>query len=195
MTSPSAPSPSAWPDNPFWEDAVRLYRRPGVEAACLDLQRRHGLDINLALLCCWAGQRGVSLDRARLAKAVAATASWQAEVVLPLRALRNRLRAKLVEPDPGSVVADWPELAGRLRQRALALEIEAERLSQLGLHRAIADQAPDGQAGLVLAWRNLEGYWSFHGQDRPALEALLRAAFPTATAAALDACLDPIDIR
>ena len=187
--------PSGWPDNPFWDDALRLYRQPGVEAACLELQRRHGLDVNLALLCCWAGQRGITLDRPLLAKALAATAGWQAEVVVPLRALRHQLEAKLIEPDADSVVADWPDLAGRLRQRALALEIEAERLSQLGLHHALADRPPDDQAGLGLGWQNLARYWTFGGHDRSALAVLLGAAFPAASAAERDACLDQIANR
>jgi uncharacterized protein (TIGR02444 family) len=93
-----------WPDNPFWDYSVELYRRPGVEPACLELQRRHGLDVNLVLLCCWLASRGVELDPATLREARHAVASWQAEVVRLLRALRQRLKARLADPEPRSVV-------------------------------------------------------------------------------------------
>jgi uncharacterized protein (TIGR02444 family) len=174
-----------WPDNPLWDHALTLYRQPGVEAACLELQRRHGLDVNMVLFCCWLGQEGIDLDAPLLAAARAATSGWQSEVVRPLRALRNRLKAKLIEPDAGSVVEVWPELAGRLRQRALALELEGERLSQLALHRIAEGRSGESAPGPDLAWRNLRCYWPFDVRDHHALKILLGAAFAETSAADL----------
>ena len=137
-----------WPDNPLWDYSVELYRRPGVEAACLELQRRHGLDVNLVLLCCWLASSGVELDALR-ARA-GAVASWQAEVVRLLRALRQRLKARLADPEPRSVVERCPGLAAAIRERALALEIDGERLAQLGLRQAVDGvhrQRRPGRAG------------------------------------------------
>jgi len=36
-----------FPDHPFWDFSLRLHERPGVPRACLGLQRRYGLDVNL----------------------------------------------------------------------------------------------------------------------------------------------------
>jgi uncharacterized protein (TIGR02444 family) len=179
-----------WPDNPFWEYSLELYARPGVEAACLELQRRHGLDVNLVLLCCWQASRGVELDAAALREAHDAVASWQAEVVRLLRALRQRLKARLVDPEPRSVVERWPGLAAGIRERALALEIDGERLAQLGLQRAVEGLSPSAPPGPALACVNLRRYWQFDRRDRHALRILLSVAFAGATPEALEAGLD-----
>ena len=179
-----------WPDNPFWDYSLKLYERPGVEAACLDLQRRHGLDVNLVLLCCWQASRGVELDAAALREAHDAVASWQAEVVRLLRALRQRLKARLVDPEPRSVVERWPGLAAAIRERALALELDGERLTQLGLHRAVQGLEPRASPGAALAVVNLRRYWQFDRRDRHALRSLLSTAFPGAGPDELEAGLD-----
>jgi uncharacterized protein (TIGR02444 family) len=179
-----------WPHNPFWDYSVELYRRPGVEAACLELQRRHGLDVNLVLLCCWLASRGVELDQATLRAARHAVASWQAEVVRLLRAVRQRLKARLTDPEPGSVVERWPGLAAALRERALALEIDGERLAQLGLCRAVEGLPQSARPGVTLAGANLRRYWQFDGRDRHAMRTLLGAAFPAAGTGELEASID-----
>jgi uncharacterized protein (TIGR02444 family) len=179
-----------WPTEPFWDYSLELYRRPGVEDACLELQRRHGLDVNLLLLCCWLGARGVALDRAALERAELAVRAWQVEVVRPMRAVRRRLKAKLEDPDPMSVHEGWPDLAQALRRRALALEIDAERLEQLALARGVAGLPQSAAPGLSLAVRHLRLYWSFDERDRHALAALLAGAFPEAGARALERGLE-----
>jgi uncharacterized protein (TIGR02444 family) len=171
-----------WPAEPFWDYSLALYRRPHVEDACLELQRRHDLDVNLLLLCCWLGARGVGLDRAALARAELAVRAWQVEVVRPLRAVRRRLKAKLEDPDPTSVHEGWPDLAQALRRRILALEIDAERLEQLALGRSVAGLPRSEPPGVALAMRHLRLYWTFDERDRHALTALLAGAFPDADA-------------
>ncbi|HET6519133.1 MAG TPA: TIGR02444 family protein, partial [Geminicoccaceae bacterium] len=93
-----------WPRCPFWTWSVEVYGRDGVAAACLELQDRHGLDVNLLLLACWlAAAHGRALDGATLARARAASGRWQAEVVRPLRAARRALKAQLATAAPGEV--------------------------------------------------------------------------------------------
>jgi uncharacterized protein (TIGR02444 family) len=178
-----------WPANPFWDYSVALYAKAEVEAACLELQRRHGLDVNLVLLCCWQASCGGALEPATLRRVTQRVASWQAEVVRPLRALRRRLKVQLAEPEPGSVAERWPELGDALRRRALALEIEGERLAQLALADALAGAPPGAPPGVVLAGANLRRYWPFDGRDRHALQGLLAAAFPAAAPAEISAAL------
>jgi uncharacterized protein (TIGR02444 family) len=178
-----------WPANPFWDYSVALYRHPGVEAACLELQRRHGLDVNLVLLCCWQARRGVALDRALLARVGDVVASWQTEVVRPLRTLRRQLKARLADPEPGSVVELWPGLASAIREQALALEIEGEHLGQLGLSRAVDGLPTSAPPGVALAGANLQACWPFDAQDRHALRALLANAFPEARVPEIEASL------
>ncbi|HEX6111169.1 MAG TPA: TIGR02444 family protein [Geminicoccaceae bacterium] len=167
-----------WPQNPFWDYAVELYRRPGVEGACLELQARHGLDVNLLLLCCWLAGRGVAPDAQTLGRIAAAAESWQAAFVGPLRRVRSRLKADLADPRPGSIPARWPELASGLRGRVLALEIDGEHLEQLLLAALAIDLVPTAAPGVALASVNLQCYWRFAASDRKPLAAVLGAAFP-----------------
>jgi uncharacterized protein (TIGR02444 family) len=179
-----------WPANPFWDYALELYRREGVEAACLELQERHGLDVNVVLLCCWLAGRGIVADELALARIAEMSEAWQEEFVRPLRAVRNRLKAALTEPRPGDIAARWPELAAGLRQRALALEIDGERLEQLLLAELAADLTGGAVPGVALAGANLCRYWRFAAADRQPLATLLQAAFPEAATSEVAAALD-----
>jgi uncharacterized protein (TIGR02444 family) len=179
-----------WPANPFWDYALELYRREGVEAACLELQQRHGLDVNVVLLCCWLARRGIPVDAAVLGGIAETTEAWQEEFVRPLRAVRNRLKTALAEPQAGSIAARRPELAAALRQRVLALEIDGERLEQLLLAELAADLTGGAMPGVVLAGANLCHYWRFAAADRQPLATLLQAAFPEAATSEVAAALD-----
>jgi uncharacterized protein (TIGR02444 family) len=183
-----------WPANPFWDYALALYRQDGVERACLELQARHGLDVNILLLCCWLASRGIEADQEWLRAATAAVERWQAEVIRPLRAVRSRLKAELAEPEPGSIPARRRELSAQLRGRVLALEIDGERLEQLLLADLAAKLSAAAVPGIDLAIRNLGRYRRFDRQDRLALEALFGAAFPEVASAEIGAHLDPLGL-
>jgi uncharacterized protein (TIGR02444 family) len=184
-----------WPANPFWDYALELYRKEGVEAACLELQQRHSVDVNIVLLCCWLGHRGIVADEAILARISEVVEVWQDEVVRPLRAVRSRLKAALTMPQPGSVAARWRELAGALRQRVLALEIDGERLEQLLLTEFTAGLGPAAAPGVALASANLAGYGRFGPPDRAGLATLLQAAFPDVSASEVAASLGWLERR
>jgi uncharacterized protein (TIGR02444 family) len=101
----------------LWNFAVRLYARPGVEDACLQLQEAGG-DVCLLLAGAWLQRRGVPCREPYLEALQALAEPWQREVVAPLRQLRRDWRK--------AATAD-AELA-TLRERIKQLELEAERL-------------------------------------------------------------------
>jgi len=179
----------AWPDEPFWDYSLALYGRPGVEAACLELQRRHGLDVNLVLWCLWLGTRGVALDPATMRAATTLAGPWQVEVVRPLRAVRRRLKATLADTETTSLAGAWPLEAGAIRARVLDLELDAEHLEQLALGRLAAGLAPSDAPADAAALHNLAAYWRFDERDRHALSVLLDAALPGFVPAALETLL------
>ncbi|MEM7022578.1 MAG: TIGR02444 family protein [Pseudomonadota bacterium] len=181
-----------WPDEPFWDFSLALYRKPGVEAACLDLQKRHGVDVNLVLFCLWLGTRGTVLDEATTARLGEITEEWQTEVVVLLRGVRSHLKSGLPSQGSGMAgVADaWPEQAGAIRRQTLALELDAEHLEQLFLGSAAATLSSEASAGPALASDNLRHYWDFDERDRDALKTLLGQCFPGAD---LRSCLDWLD--
>jgi uncharacterized protein (TIGR02444 family) len=101
--------------NPFWSYSLRLYRRPGVAPACLALQDRLGLDVNLLLFCLWTAERGIALGPLAIAAAVNVSGLWSANVVVPLRAVRRFLKPLNV---PG------------FRGRVARIELAAEKFEQ-----------------------------------------------------------------
>jgi uncharacterized protein (TIGR02444 family) len=119
----------------FWNFSLAFYGRPGVSAACLDLQDRHGCDVNLVLYACWVGLSGRGrLTRADLAGAAAANDPWRQAVIENLRAARRAIKEQASD-------------AAQFYAAAKAVELEAERVAQ---HRlATLAPAPATTAGTV----------------------------------------------
>lgn len=149
------------PSNPFWVFSLAVYDRPGVADACLALQDRLGLDVNLLLFCLWAGHCGHRLSAEELAALDAASAPWRDSVIRPLRGVRRWLKQPAQEGD-----AD----ASALRREIQRLELAAERRAQDLLHARLplAATAPDPEAARFNLLACL-------GRDEPELDALLDA--------------------
>jgi uncharacterized protein (TIGR02444 family) len=166
------------PHHPFWDFSLRVYGQPGVAPACLDLQDRHGLDVNLLLLCCWLGHcRKAKPTRAEIARLADAVAAWHNDVVRPLRQARRRLKA------PGPAIP--PALAEALRQEVKRIELDAEQIEQLALAAQLPDAEPIAAPIVENAAAALGFYLDRLGvspdeTDRQNLSILLRAAFAEA---------------
>lgn len=168
-----------FPSHPFWDFALDVYRRPGVSEACLELQERHHLDVNLLLFVCWIGASGGGpLSRDEVARCRDAVAAWHDNVVRPLRAVRRALK--------GGIGAAPADLSEGLRRAIQAREIDAEHVEQLMLAAAIrraADVERPLPDRLGDASRNALTYLA--ALDAPAdaaakahLAVILNAAFP-----------------
>ena len=131
--------------------AAALYARPGVAAACLELQDRLGADVNLLLAACWLAGRGVRLDVEAARRLRELAAAWREPVLAPLRRARRALRPLAAELAPTAA----GERAAALRARVAAVELEAERLVE-GLLEAAAGPLRRGpRGGPELASANL----------------------------------------
>jgi uncharacterized protein (TIGR02444 family) len=91
------------------------------------LQDRFGVDVNVLLFLLFAAHNGRKVEAAEVRGIVSAVASWNGEVVVPLRSVRRFLRS------PPEVIE--PDAAAALRQHVKQVELEAERLQQEGLYR------------------------------------------------------------
>ena len=115
-------------DNPFWQFSVSVYGAPDVAAECLALQESLGIDVNILLLCAWAGARGYAFDDARLAEIEQRVGDWHAHIVRPLRAIRRDIKT-------------MPEMAHteiqEFRKEVAAAELRAERIEQALLFEAV----------------------------------------------------------
>ena len=150
---------------------MRLYARAGVAEACLALQNRHGLDVNLLLFVVWAGDEGRILSETAVGVAIVSVQRWHAEIVRPLRALRHRLKN-----DPHGVD---PALAASLRARISAVELDAEHVEQLVLDDLVrgGERSPSSAAMRT----NLANYASaaaivWSEEDQADLAAIVAAA-------------------
>ncbi len=120
----------AFDDHALWQFSLALYGAPGVAPACLDLQDRRGADVNLVLFLAFVALSGRGrVSAAELAACRAAVAPWSDAVVGPLRQVRRALKA-----GSGVALGDVPaEPAAALRRQVAALELEAEKLTQMTL--------------------------------------------------------------
>jgi uncharacterized protein (TIGR02444 family) len=139
-----------FPPSPFWSFSLAFYRKPGVAEACLALQERHGIDVNLLLAAMFAGASGRALTADAWALLEGAVGAYHREVVQPLRAARRALKPL----DAGSPVAS------QLRSAVKAAELDAEHLEQLMIEAALAGHPAGGQAppGAGLAAANALAY-------------------------------------
>lgn len=122
-------------DHPFWDFSLAVYGAPGVSDACIALQERHRLDVNMLLFCAWHGASGRgALDDRAVAAALDAARAWNERVVCGLRAVRRWIKETPTGIDPA--------LADALRRRIVAVEVDCEHAEQLALARAVARPAP-----------------------------------------------------
>ncbi len=157
-------------ENPFWAFSLTLYVRQGVTAACLDLQDRRDLDVNLLLFCCWAGSQGRALSGPEIGDLIAAARDWRDQVVRPLRGARRWLKGRTL--GLGNAV---PELREDIKARELA----AEAIQQDILHKTLPVSAGVSSPGAMAA--NLRAYLAAEGcrpgpEDIGALATLLLGA-------------------
>lgn len=106
----------------LWSFATTLYARPGVEAACLELQDA-GADVCLLLCGLWLDRRAVAHAPDRENQLRQLATPWQQDIVKPLRTLRQAWRTS----------AQQDSTLAELRQRVKQLELDAEREQLLRL--------------------------------------------------------------
>lgn len=124
-------------DHPLWDYSLRVYGSDGVSAACIALQDRFQIDVNVVLFCSWVGYSGRGeMTEAELKSALDAVAEWNAHIVRGLRVVRQALRGGMAPaPDAYSTA---------LRRRILETEVDCEHTEQLMLAAAIDRPVAEG---------------------------------------------------
>ena len=182
----AADADDGFPASEFWDFTIAHYGRAGLSPAVIALQDRLGVDVNMLLLCCWAGSSGRgALGADDIVSALAVARPWQSEVVEPLRAARRHLKP------PPAAAPDGP--AEALRRRILGCEIDGEHVAQLMMEatvirapdagRAAGDRLADTAAGLARYFAALGV--TAGADDRADLSVLLGAVFEDAGADAV----------
>lgn len=155
--------------NPFWEFANRAYAVEDVEKACLALQNRLGLDVNMVLFCVWLayrGDRGGSLAQ-HLAGALKLSRDWQSRMIEPLRSCRNNLKEAI---ETGNISGADKDAALALRERLKTDELELEAMQIMAMASLVAAGDADAGGGDVAtqkenAHNNINVYSAAAGVD------------------------------
>jgi uncharacterized protein (TIGR02444 family) len=161
----------------FKRFALALYGSDGVADACLHLQNRHDLDVNLVLFAAFVGaERRQRLTTSSLEAVRARVDAWHREVVRPLRAVRQRLKTGPA-PAPNEITA-------HLRRRLQQIEIDAEviELDQLGALIPVLEPMPASGSATESAAAAIETVIKTH--TNTALDDLDHHAIDTITGAA-----------
>lgn len=119
------------PTHPFQEFSLRHYRKPGVADACLFVQDRYGLNVNLVLFCIWVADTGRGgLTAANITAALRRVKDWEAHVIQPLRQIRRTCRREALGVPEFLLQVLQPKMEG--------VELAAEHVEQL----VLAELAP-----------------------------------------------------
>lgn len=108
--------------NHFWQFSLDFYQRDGVAGACLMLQDRLGLDVNILLYAAWLASQGRTATVADFEQVDLLIAPWREEVIRPLRRIRRWLKEPGPDVPAGSV--------GEYRAGIKSAELEAEKIAQ-----------------------------------------------------------------
>ncbi len=157
-------------DNPFWQFSLRVYAAPGVSGECLELQDKLGADINVMLYAVWLGAvRGITLRESDFARMEEVAAIWASNVVLPLRKVRQGLKAMPEIADP-QVQA--------LRKRVADTELFSEQIEQAMFFQLTGKIGKPGSAANAAAHQNILSVLARYGADMNAfpLSNLIAAA-------------------
>ncbi|MDP5293479.1 TIGR02444 family protein [Oceanimonas sp. CHS3-5] len=119
----------------LWQFSEQHYGRPGVAAACLELQDAHDANVNLMLLLLLLEERGLTVDIAPFAP----TLENRRGMFAHWRTLRRRLKAQL-DAD------DYAQL--------LQHELELERWQQQELLSVLAGLPVAAGSGALLTYLN-----------------------------------------
>lgn len=119
----------------YWDWAIAVHGRDGVDAALNELQDTHGQCVAYLLWAAWAASEGRPLPPEILMQGAALARHWEGAATRPLRAARRNLKT------PAPPIADQAREA--LREQVRKAEFAAERL----LMETLESLAPEGEGG------------------------------------------------
>lgn len=171
--------PLVFEECPFWDFSLRVYGRDGVSDACIGLQDRHILDVNLILLSIWLGHNGhpvIGYDQ--LTRALDVSRRWNKDIICGIRSVRLALKN-----DFSPIAEDSCEF---LRNSILSLEIEGEHLEQLALASTVTstpNEDLEPSLRLAICTANLGLYFThleakLGVEDYSEVRVILSATFP-----------------
>lgn len=131
----------------LWEFSLSAYNVQGATTACLTLQDKYGLDVNVLLLCLFAGSHGCALSAEDFVRIEARVAPWRKNIIYALRDVRRSLKTEKLSSD---------RVIGDLYKDVLASELKAEQHEQHLIASTVV--ISKGSTDVGVASRNLVRY-------------------------------------
>ena len=89
----------------LWPFSLAVYHDDDVQKECLDLQDRHGIDVNMLLFCAFVGAvHGAIISERDVKDALSLIGAWNANVGRALRKVRRELKL-FADPSPIQIAA------------------------------------------------------------------------------------------
>lgn len=107
----------AMQNDSFWDHACVVYRKPDIEAACLQLQDDEAVNVPLLLGCCWVALYYGEMNADQVKQFKALSITWTETCIQPLREIRQNMKRRA---ESGN---DWQQLREQVKQ----LELSAEK--------------------------------------------------------------------
>lgn len=120
----------------LWDFSCAFYAQETVAEACHQLQDRWACDVNLVMLCFWAGARGLAPDISLWRTLQQCSSRWQSGTITPLRQLRRRMKAELDSVEP-SLRDEFISLRESIKDS----ELRGEELEQRALETLVLEEA------------------------------------------------------
>jgi uncharacterized protein (TIGR02444 family) len=161
----------------FTRFVLELYHRAGVADACLGLQNRHDLDVNVVLFAAFVGavrRQRLTVDDLDLAHR--RVDAWHDEVVRPLRAVRQRLETGPL-PAPNDATAGLRRALAELEIQAEVIELDqlGALISELNSPRSASSAAEFATAAIETVIRTQSGI-ALNEEDREAIATIAAEA-------------------
>jgi len=147
----------------FWNFSVAVYAQPAVADLCLRTQDNYGANVNLLLWCIWLEQQQIALTTERLQQAHLRVDSWEQDYVIPLRALRIKLKKQFGTHDTALEA---------LREHIKHAELLAEKQMQVWLESLASSWYPEMDRRLSTG-DNLRFYLASLPLPAPMIEAAI----------------------
>jgi uncharacterized protein (TIGR02444 family) len=121
-----------------WDFVVKLYAKPGISQACLELQDRLGVDVSFLLtVLFYAESRNIDLSVEEIASLDRSISAWRDEVIAPLRRLRRHLKASNLLNSPSEEFYQRIK-ADELLAEQLEIGAVSQRIEQMQVKRSIS---------------------------------------------------------
>jgi len=151
---------------PHWDFALKLYGGEGVSPACLVLQDRAGIDVNVLLVALYAAHIGKGVGAAEIAALDVAGEPIRNGVVVPLRTVRRQMKG-----------ADFGPATEQARNKVKVAELAAEQLEQAALAAVVTKWANGAVSAEAVVAAAVAHYGRPEDDDiRSAMALIARAA-------------------